>query len=71
MDTFDDYTQGHGEIKSPNPQARQIIVEKMKTQGLRQVHSLPLSSMTFRLFEQIDAEHSPLNPKYRIEYKGR
>ena len=70
MDAFDDYTQGHGEIKSPNPHARQIIVEKMKAQGLRQVHSLPLSPMTFRLFEYVDAERNPLNPKYRIEYKG-
>ncbi len=71
MSTFGNYTNGSGTTESRNPQARQIIVEAMIEQGLREVQSLSLPPLAFRLFEQKNAPRSPLKGEYCIAWRGR
>lgn len=67
MSDFDDY-RGNGTVKFPNPQARQIAINKLLSQGFIQVHSKPLSPMTFMITE--NPHPDALNPRYMIEYKS-
>jgi len=71
MNAFDDYIRGKGDAKCPNPQAREIIAAKMKTQGLVQVYSPPLPPMTFRLFEEDYFSGNVLKIKYWLAWRGR
>jgi hypothetical protein len=70
MPDFDNYTNGYGKIKSPNENARNLIVHKLQNQGLRRTFKIPLEKMSYILYEENDSDFLPPKIAYMIQWRG-
>lgn len=61
---------GKGKTRSPNPGARNVIVQDLIAQGFSQKFNLPLAKMTYYLSEEKDESSSTPKTCYFVQWQG-